>query len=247
MSPDSRTSPESWGADSRGSGRTAFTLVEILLAVAVLAVLAALVAPSAIRRLGDAQMQSSADEVCRLLSEARIMAMETGDPVEFRYEPGGYRFLVTLNKQSEDRTLKGTSMVSTSDSITAQANQLPSGITSQTMNVWTNTRAMSASLGKGISFITEQTTIMGEPFAEGLPSIQLQELSNAEELSGVGWSTPIVFRPDGTTSDQELVIADTIGRTIRVKIRGLTGSATMQPLRMETPAPTNTERFRRAP
>lgn len=80
------------GGSPAHSSRSAYTLLEILLVLAVLGVLAAIVAPSALRRLADSTMISSADEICKLLSEARMMAMEAGEPAEFRYEPGGQSF-----------------------------------------------------------------------------------------------------------------------------------------------------------
>ena len=39
------------------------------------------------------------------------------------------------------------------------------------------------------------------------------------------WSPPILFNPDGTTSDASLVLQNDKGQTIRVTLRGLTGIA----------------------
>jgi len=38
-----------------------------------------------------------------------------------------------------------------------------------------------------------------------------------------GWSQPILFYPDGTTSDARLTVANEQGRYIDVTLRGLTG------------------------
>jgi hypothetical protein len=39
------------------------------------------------------------------------------------------------------------------------------------------------------------------------------------------WSPPILFKPDGTTSDASVVLQNDRGETIRVTLRGLTGIA----------------------
>ena len=41
------------------------------------------------------------------------------------------------------------------------------------------------------------------------------------------WSTPILFYPDGTTSDASLVLTGSRGTSIRVTLRGLTGVASV--------------------
>ncbi len=57
------------------------------------------------------------------------------------------------------------------------------------------------------------------------------EVSNSNLLSatygstdGGPWSAPILFRPDGTTSDASVLLVNEPGNTIRVTLRGLTGS-----------------------
>ena len=55
--------------------------------------------------------------------------------------------------------------------------------------------------------------------------------SSAQVLATLGsskegvWSDPILFNPDGTTSDASLVMQNDKGLTIRVTLRGLTGIA----------------------
>jgi hypothetical protein len=43
--------------------------------------------------------------------------------------------------------------------------------------------------------------------------------------SGGAWSSPVLFHPDGTTSDATVVLANDAGQTVRVTLRGLTGSS----------------------
>lgn len=54
------------------------------------------------------------------------------------------------------------------------------------------------------------------------------QLANATAADGEqGWSQPILFFPDGTTSTSQLVLRSQHGRCIEVKLRGLTGVATV--------------------
>jgi hypothetical protein len=39
------------------------------------------------------------------------------------------------------------------------------------------------------------------------------------------WSAPIIFRPDGTTSDASVLLTNEPGQTVRVTLRGLTGTS----------------------
>jgi hypothetical protein len=39
------------------------------------------------------------------------------------------------------------------------------------------------------------------------------------------WSSPILFRPDGTTSDATVLLVNEPGQTVRVTLRGLTGTS----------------------
>ena len=41
------------------------------------------------------------------------------------------------------------------------------------------------------------------------------------------WSRPILFYPDGTTSDAFVVVANENERGIQVNLRGMTGTATL--------------------
>ncbi len=49
----------------------------------------------------------------------------------------------------------------------------------------------------------------------------------AEEEGGEGWSDPIFFYPDGTTSDARFIVASNRGCGVHVKLRGVTGNVSM--------------------
>jgi hypothetical protein len=62
-------------------------------------------------------------------------------------------------------------------------------------------------------------------FAAGDVAASNQVAALLGTSEGEHWSPPILFKPDGTTSDASVVLQNDRGATIRVTLRGLTGIA----------------------
>lgn len=56
----------------------------------------------------------------------------------------------------------------------------------------------------------------------------LTGLADAGELSGVSWSSPILFYSDGTSSDAKFEIVDEYGNARTILVRDLTGGVTVR-------------------
>jgi hypothetical protein len=63
----------------------------------------------------------------------------------------------------------------------------------------------------------------GVIFADAQVSSSNQLTATLGSTGGGSWSSPILFRPDGTTSDASVLLVNASGMTIRVTLRGLTG------------------------
>lgn len=74
--------------------RTAYTLIEMLIVLAVFASLAAMIWPAARRMLGRSELREAAKQVRTALVRARLDAIETGVPHRFRYQVGTGRYEV---------------------------------------------------------------------------------------------------------------------------------------------------------
>lgn len=74
--------------------RTAYTLIEMLIVLAVVAALAAMTWPAARRMLGRSGLREAAKQVRTALVRARLDAIETGVPHRFRYRAGTGRYEV---------------------------------------------------------------------------------------------------------------------------------------------------------
>jgi prepilin-type N-terminal cleavage/methylation domain-containing protein len=179
-----------------------YTLLEVLLALAILGLVAGVALPSALRMYADGQLTDAGEAVRHQLSLARSRAIETGERFQFRYEPDGRHGVVVPWEadlaNDPERTSGG-----------AQAAVLVSSVT----------------LAEGLRFVSVENapatggSTLNEQLFAGLP--------NATELAGVAWSTPILFAGDGSAIDAAWMVVDGRGQGLRVEVRGLTGVATV--------------------
>jgi prepilin-type N-terminal cleavage/methylation domain-containing protein len=88
----------------------------------------------------------------------------------------------------------------------------------------------SANQGKFSDTLPGQITFgeSGGGTGSTVSSELLTGLPDAGELSGVAWSTPVLFYSDGTSSEADLVIVDTYGNSRTISVRDLTGGVTVK-------------------
>ncbi len=79
-----------------------FTLVEVLLVLALFVVVAALAAPALSGAFGRGQLRQAAEKLCTVWSQARLDAMSTGAPREFRCELGTGTFSIATGSVVAD-------------------------------------------------------------------------------------------------------------------------------------------------
>lgn len=192
--------------------RPGFTLMEMLLVLAILAVIGAMAWPS-IRNLLEAEtIRQAAGQVRNCWGKARVLAMKTGRIYAFQYKPGSveYRLQVWYAADDQLEASDGSGPVVT-----------PSGIGGQ--NLPQAAGEGEQRLPEGISFSAGQTsdTRGAQVAAEKMSK------ASGEELS---WSSPIFFYPDGTASAAEVVLAGQDNRLMQLDLRGLTGIARVGPV-----------------
>lgn len=193
-----------WGSPSRSRSPRAVTLMEMILVLAVLVVIAAVAMPAFYGSLRSATLRSAAEQVRTEWNRAHIKAMKSGRIYVFRFQPGGRKFQIEPYQAADD-ALNAAAGVNTfappppaSDDKGAESGtQLPEGI----------------------------------KFLEGMTAEE-ERAKAVEEAMGMGggggeWSRPILFYPDGVSSDAWLVVADEHDSAIRVELRGLTGLAVL--------------------
>src|SRR5262245_56086263 len=157
--------------------RCGYTLMEILLVLAIIVIAAAAVGPSLRGVARGAALKSAANDVRAALTRSHVLAMKTGRIHAFQYELGGSKFKIEPWIGDDDALENRTG-----DDTGAVAPQSPA--------------AREQTLPDDIKFA------LGDAAVESRGERVEQELSTVGGSgSGVTWSRPILFYPDGTTSD----------------------------------------------
>jgi type II secretory pathway pseudopilin PulG len=185
--------------------------VELLLVLSLLLIATGLVFPPLLRLMADQPLKEAAERTRSQLATVRLKALDAGVAWQFRFEPGGCHYLWMPQEPAASPT--GTAnLAATSVPANTEATSAP----------------QTSELPQKIRFATD---LNGTPFGvEHLPPEMLAGLPNAYALGQVGWSSPVVFQPDGSAVDVELAVLDARDRQMRLTIRGLTGGVTVFPL-----------------
>ena len=196
----------------RASSRPGYTLVELLLALAVLAMLGGIVIPPALRMYADSRLLEVSEQVRFQVGSTRARAIEGGLVYQFRFEPGGRNYIaVPFEREFEasDLTSTGSGMTTGLGAFTRYAGELPEGF-------------------RFIDDATASTSSAPQPNSgQGLSEEAFGELPNATALAGLSWSQPILFVPDGAAVDYAFEVADNRDQAVRLEIRGLTGATSV--------------------
>lgn len=167
-----------------------FTLFELLLVLALIAVLGALMSPLLSGAFNRAKIHSAADDIQAVWADARLHAIEQGQPVAFRCLIGGRDF-------------------ATSSYVIAAQNEAP-----MTEGAAGNATALeSGTLDEDLKF----SEVAAASATDSSDPGQRSSLRDSTE-----WSPPIIFYPDGRSSDALVTIAHNNGRAITVTLRGIT-------------------------
>jgi Tfp pilus assembly protein FimT len=190
-----------------------FTIVELLLALAILVTLAAMVVPSFTGLLADRRVLRAGDQLRVEFMQARLAAMRSGRTYMVQLSTETHQLRVRPWVDANDMTealdqTGGSSALLTGGSlmvgsmqqvdVAAEAREvdLPEGVMITSTNVQSSQR----------SFMIE---------------------SQVQAEAAAGWGQPILFYPDGTTSTAAVTVMSAgIGQVI-VLLRGLTGEATV--------------------
>jgi len=196
-----------------GSCRGAFTLLEMMLVLVVLVTMAGLAWPSLSRLYADRRLQEAAELVRVKLTAARVHALDSGVTYQFRFEPGGRRFLVVADED---------------DSELIAAVDRGGQTEGQRAVLW----VAAAQLDEGFAFDTRGVVVAGTQHSLAQ---RLAGLPEAVEFRDAQWSAPLYFYPDGTSSDSELRVLDEYGQQIVIYLRGLTGGVTVSRVERREP------------
>jgi Tfp pilus assembly protein FimT len=195
----------------RATRRSAMTLLELMLVLALLVVIGTMSMP-AFRVPFDHHRLRQGGELVRIeWNKARLKAMRTGQIQVFRYA-------------AQSNTYQVMPYYSQQDWLEADAAHSPGlGMAGSNQQLATATEAadqastVARELPEGVVFV------QGEVETD-MRSYGIQQQMQGGQLGGVQESTPILFYPDGTTSDARVVLTNQYQRLyVVVSLRSLTG------------------------
>ncbi len=192
-------------APQRESDRSpgGFTLMEILLVLGLLLVISAITWPALTALVGRRRVELAATDVQVMLGAARVRATEAGVTYQFRYEPGGRRYILVPADAAEFVAVADTPGTDVATAATA---------------AWKR----EGTLPESVTFRQTQQTATA---ADGVPAELLSGLVQARELAQAAWGPAVLFHPDGTATDSQFTIVDDDDEALQITVRGLTGSS----------------------
>lgn len=210
-----------------------FTLLELVLTLAVILVIAAITVPNIFDILSYRQLVRGGNGVRVAMVQARLEAMRTGRTQMMSFQTEGQQFKVEPYMTAEDVT-EAADMLGQGTAVAMGGSAFVAPTINQ--NQTANPGNQDAGPVDPMNSRMDQETLPGEALfgvvqvqatARSLTMQQQSATLNSNAASPTtgegGWSQPILFYPDGTTSNA--VVSITLNGTsqVQVKIRGLTG------------------------
>ena len=190
--------------------RNAMTLFELLLVLALLVVVGSLAAPLYEGSFSSIRLRRGTDQVLAAWSQSRTHAIEAGRIYQFRFKPEGNAYRVDRWAGGLEIDQIETNTPGNSETLDPSENRTLAEIEFANWN-------LSETLPEEIAFSSSESVRedeMGE-----------RTMTRLDQESDTEWSSPILFYPDGTTSDASLLLKSKKGLYRRATLRALTGVA----------------------
>ncbi|HUY32904.1 MAG TPA: prepilin-type N-terminal cleavage/methylation domain-containing protein [Pirellulales bacterium] len=196
------------------TNRRAFTLLELLLVLALLAIMASFSWPALRGSMGGQNLRGAADQVRTRWLRARTKAINSGETISFRYQPDTGRFRI------ETRTQQQLLLAAFSGSSGGAA---PPTDARQTAASTPADPPVEDELPESVSFAGGEVTVDSR-------ATRLAAEDRVRSPAGGSWSEAVLFYPDGTATAARVVLVGERGRAIAVEVRSLTGNVRVGPI-----------------
>ena len=223
-----------------------FTLVEVLVVLVILVLIAALGIPAMRGMLARQELKSSANQLRGEWLTIRAKAMEEGQIFCMRGKIGGSK--IVISRVLDAHFTAGLSSRQTSSRFDA-ANELdafekggftgdvydfilkdPDSATADGSNTIVIELPRTVVVADVIVVVEERAlfylgqTAPGETVVEEYFENEAMMTGDIRVGETSGWSSPIFFYPDGSTSTAAMLLRNESGRCIEIRLRGLTGA-----------------------
>jgi prepilin-type N-terminal cleavage/methylation domain-containing protein len=199
-------------AKKRSAYRAAFTLLELLLALALFAAFAAVSVPAIMNTLKSQRLQYAAQQLQADFARGRIEAMESGRIRMMRFQVDVGTYVIQPYLQGNDAL---------ESNLVGVGGGMPGG--------GANTASFSMQSAEQEvrnEELPEGVVFAGNEVEASMRGFQLeQEAGQTMMMSDI---RPILFYPDGSTSDAKVFLKSEDGTVLSVKLRGLTGVARIE-------------------
>ncbi len=204
----------------RASNRTAVTLLELMLVLALLVAFAGIAIPSFESMVSSRRLSQSIEKIRNEIMAGRVMAMRTGQAQVMRMTLQGKDYSISpwLGGSEAQDASAGATLMQSGQAIQTQATS-GGGATSTS-----ESSGSTKQLGEGIQFSTVETLI------DSRNALVIQQSGGtvptnggSSQGDGSGLSSPLLLYPDGSCTTAQIILADDRGRRMAIQIRGVTG------------------------
>lgn len=211
--------------------RCAYTLVEMLIVMLLLAMFVGLAWPTLRSPWGQSKLEDAAEQVRAAMADARREAILSVSPWQFCYRAGAADYVIGPLHLGEEENSGQTKNDTENDSRSLEeldspepeliVRQLPHGVTFCDPEVDLASELNFSQQGLVDEGLAANHTT-SEPVDTSLSSEDL-----AAELQSGEWSKPVVFFPNGRSTSDRLQLrgSGTEVRLISIRVRGIIGSA----------------------
>jgi len=202
------------GRDLRGQrNERGMTLFEVLLVLVLLVVMGSLAKPALEGTLASFRLQRGTDQVLSDWAKVRTRAIEDGQVYQFRFaqDSNEYRVDPWYAEESYQPSTAGRA-----DDEFADSSMSDFAEQNSTKNEDKIEWQFKAKISDTVKFVSGQQAVVKPP-----DSREVETLASEDSTD---WSAPILFFPDGTTSEASLLLRGEKNRYQRATLRALTGS-----------------------
>lgn len=185
------------------STRTGFSLIEIIVVMALMVTVGALAVPAMVNFFSSHKLAKAADKVRTEMGRARVEAIRSGDIYAFYFRPEMTSYTVAPFSSSFNERL------------------LPSERKGEDER-GTDFNFDQERLPRGVIFAA----------ADSQPDARVAQTMSEMDVS-LSSMRPILFYPDGTSQSAVIVLQNEQQELYKISLRGLTGSATANPYSKE--------------
>ena len=186
--------------------RSGVTLLELLIALTIIVLLASLAVPAVDRAWERYRVKLAGDQLRAAFGHAHYEAMRTGQIQVVRMELGGSSY--HLQPWMAGDEVINVSAEEAYEQTTPQYQMEP---------------VAEKKLPEDVTFASAQARF-------DTRALEIEEEANQQQTALTQWSQPLLFYPDGTSSQARITLANPRGEAVQVTLRKLTGMATVSEL-----------------